>query len=82
MPAMRAEAEKGEPLQLVDGRGNNLGQYCITTITDIEKNFIGEGKPRRIDFTMQLELYGEDAVPVNKGGGGSWLWGLIGEIVS
>ena len=82
MPAMRAEAEKGEPLTLMSGDGVNLGRYCIQSISDTEKNYIGAGLPRRIDFSLRLEAYGEDAVPVNKDGDDGGFWGLVSGFVN
>ncbi len=70
---MKKEAEKGEPLTLVDGRGNNLGRFCIKEISDTEKNFIGPGAPRRIDFSLSLEAYGEDAKSTGDGNPFNWL---------
>lgn len=66
---MRAEADKGEPLSLVDGRGNNLGQWCITSIKDTEKQFVGPAIPRCIDFSLTLEAYGPDASTGSGGDG-------------
>lgn len=68
--SMRAEADKGEPLSLVDGRGNNLGQWCIKSIKDTEKKFVGPAIPRCIDFALTLESYGPDASTGGSGGGG------------
>jgi hypothetical protein len=68
--AMRAEADAGEPLSLVDGRGNNLGQWCIKSISDTEKQFIGPGIPRCIDFSLNLEAYGPDSNTSGAGDGG------------
>lgn len=65
---MRAEADKGEPLTLVDGRGNNLGQWCVTSIKDKEKGYVRDGYPRCIEFSVSLESYGPDA---NTAGGGN-----------
>lgn len=65
--ALRDEADKGEPLTLVDGRGNNLGQWCIKSIQDKEKTFTGPAIPRCIEFSVALESYGPDA---NTGSGG------------
>lgn len=76
---MKDEADQGTPLTLVDGRGNNLGQFCIKTLKDTETRFIGEGQPRRIDFSMSLQSYGADgSANSDDGSGGSgWLSGLI-----
>ena len=66
--ALREEADQGEPLSLVDGRGNNLGQWCIKSIKDTEKTFSGPAIPRCIDFSITLESYGPDASTGNGGG--------------
>lgn len=68
---MKDEADQGKPLTLVDGRGNNLGEFCIKTLKDTETRFIGEGQPRRIDFSMSLVSYGKDDVSSGDSGGGS-----------
>ena len=65
---MKTEADVGEPLTLVDGLGYNLGRWVIKKITDTESNYVGEGLPRRVDFSLDLEAYGED---LNSGGGTS-----------
>ena len=75
---MRAEAEAGEPLSLVDGRGNNLGQWCIQSISDTEKQFVGPGIPRCIDFSMTLTAYGPDNSTGNGDGDGGFFDFLVG----
>ena len=73
--AMRAEADAGEPLSLVDGRGNNLGQWCIQSISDTEKQFVGPGIPRCVNFSMTLTAYGPDNSTGSGGGGdGGFNW--------
>jgi hypothetical protein len=60
--AMRAEADKGEPLILVDGTGRNWGKYVITDISEGQGIFFSNGAPRRQDFDISLQAYGgEDA---------------------
>ena len=73
---LRDSAEKGDPLTLVDGRGNNLGQWCIKTVKETEKSYIGPGLPRRIDFSLELEAYGPDGDSLGGGGndGGVFNW--------
>lgn len=68
---MVKEAKKGKPLTLADGQGVNHGRFCIKQISDTQQIFFGNGMPRKIDFQMQLEQYGENAVPANRGGSGS-----------
>lgn len=55
---MEAEANKGEPLLLVDGRGLVWGKYCITSVRDTREVFFSNGVPRLITFDMQLSYYG------------------------
>ncbi len=57
MPALKAEAEKGKPLSMVDGRGNSLGQWVIAGISETHDKHSGDGLPRRIDFTITLKRY-------------------------
>ena len=80
------EAKKGKPLTLVDGRGNNHGRFCIKQISDTQQVFFGDGTPRKIDFQMQLEQYGEDALPANTGGGsnidGDFIASLWGGVIN
>lgn len=62
LDAMRAEADKGEPLILVDGTGKNWGKYVITDIREGQTTFFSNGAPRRQDFDITLQAYGDDAV--------------------
>ena len=48
MAELREAANEGEPLGLVDGRGNNLGQWVVKQITESESNYIAEGLPRKL----------------------------------
>ena len=83
---MIKEAKKGEPLTLADGQGVNHGRFCIKQISDTQQVFFGDGTPRKIDFQMQLEQYGEDAVPANSGGGsnidGDFITSLWGGVIN
>ena len=58
--AMKAEANKGEPLHLVDGLGFIWGKYCIKRISESQSAFLANGLPRKIEFEMSLVAYGED----------------------
>ncbi len=60
MDAMREEAEKGEPLILVDGNGYVWQQWCITSIEETQKVFNDYGEPKKVAFRLQLSRYGED----------------------
>lgn len=58
LDAMRAEADKGVPLMLVDGTGQIWGKYVITQITEGQSTFFSNGKPRCIEFEVSLQAYG------------------------
>jgi phage protein U len=57
--AMRREAGKGQPLQLTDGLGRAWGHYVITRIEETQTVFFANGQPRRIEFRLSLNRYGE-----------------------
>lgn len=58
LDAMRAEADKGEALLLVDGTGKVWGEYCITEVRETQTVFFSNGMPRKIDFSLSLTMYG------------------------
>jgi hypothetical protein len=60
IPAMRAEADKGEPLLLADGYGNVWGQWVIERLDATETVPLANGAPRKIEFRLNLSTYGED----------------------
>ena len=55
---MRAEASKGQPLLLVDGRGFIWGNYIILSISENQNVFFEKGVPRRQQFTLEIRRYG------------------------
>lgn len=57
---MRALGEAGEPLDLVDGTGRVWGLWCILEVAETQTVFTVDGRPRRIDFSLRLQAYGED----------------------
>jgi len=59
--AMRAEAGQGIPLLLVDGLGHIHGDWAITRIEENERRHFRHGAPKKIDFSVSLTAYGEDA---------------------
>ena len=61
LTAMRTEAGKGKPLILVDGLGKTWGKYCIKRISETQTIFTDDGIPKKIEFRLSLEEYGEDA---------------------
>nr|VFK12746.1 MAG: hypothetical protein BECKLFY1418C_GA0070996_100167 [Candidatus Kentron sp. LFY] len=60
LDAMRLEANKGEPLMLVDGRGNVWQKWVITSIEETQSILFEDGTPRKVEFSLQLSRYGED----------------------
>lgn len=59
--AMRALADKGEPLLLVDGYGNIWGRWQIERLEETQTKPLANGAPRRIEFRLSLGKYGDDA---------------------
>ena len=59
--AMRAEAAKGTPLSLIDGRGNAMGTWVIERVAEKQAVFAAAGVPRRQEFTLSLRRYAETA---------------------
>lgn len=51
---LRTMAASGDAWSLVDGMGYVYGAYVIQTIDDRRKHFYPNGKPRRIDFAIEL----------------------------
>lgn len=61
---MRASAAAGEPLPLVysfEQGGQFCGRWCIKSIREGRTDFFRDGKPRKIEFSLSLTYYGEDA---------------------
>lgn len=62
--AMKQEAGKGKPLQMVDGTGTVWGKWVITEIEETQQVFGKNGTPRKITFRLRLHYYGyQHAVP-------------------
>ena len=57
LDAMRAEAGRGKPLVLVDGRGQALGMWVIERVDESQSIFAAGGVARRIEFTLQLKRF-------------------------
>lgn len=63
--AMRAEANAGKPLLLIDLYGlrddsrNILGYWCITTVKEKSSEYLAGGIPQKIEFTLELKYFGE-----------------------
>src|SRR3546814_6883308 len=48
-------AETGDPQPLVDGGGNQWGEYVLVNLDETGRNIVAGGLPRRIDFTIDFE---------------------------
>ena len=57
---LRAEADRGEPLDLVDGLGNVLGLFVVKGVQETWTEMLDNGLPRKIAFQIELAHYGED----------------------
>lgn len=59
LDAMRAEADKGTPLLLVDGTGVVHGQFIIERIDEGHTAFFSAGVPKRQEFSITLQRYAD-----------------------
>lgn len=60
LDTMRTDANKGQPLLLVDGLGFVWGQWVITQIDEGQSFFQGNGQPLKQSFQLKLVNYGAD----------------------
>jgi phage protein U len=68
---MRELADRGEPLQLVDGLGRVWGAWVIVEVSDTRSVLMDDGQPRRVGFDAKLKAYGEDETVTDYSGGWS-----------
>ncbi|WP_353621763.1 phage tail protein [Grimontia kaedaensis] len=54
LTAMRREADKGEPLMLVEGSGYVLGRWVIERISETQRTFARDGTASKIRFVLSL----------------------------
>ena len=64
---MRVQAGLGKPLFLISGNGFAFGRWCISKISENQSNFLKDGSPRKIEFSITLKRYGEDKKRGTKG---------------
>ncbi|MCP5136609.1 MAG: phage tail protein [Gammaproteobacteria bacterium] len=55
--AMRTQAGRGEPLDLVDGGGGVRGAWVIKSITEGRESLYPNGQPRKQTFSLSLQRY-------------------------
>lgn len=58
LEALRARADRGQPLVLVDGRGQDWGAWVVETLTENHSVFFADGSPRKVEFSLSLRRYG------------------------
>ncbi|CAM3791935.1 phage tail protein [Castellaniella denitrificans] len=61
---LRAAAARGEPQEMIDHFGMVYGRYVVESIQETGSELDAHGQPRRVDFTLSLSIYGEDALPL------------------
>lgn len=54
---MRSMAGNGQPMALIDGNGNSLGKWVITSVDEKQSTFAAFGAPRKQEFTLGLEYF-------------------------
>lgn len=55
--AMRREADKGEPLMLVEGTGKVLGRWVIASLRETQGSFARDGSPAKVRFSLTLRKH-------------------------
>ena len=66
LDGIRELAGKGKPQLLVDGRGMVYGKWSILGVEETGSVFLSNGTPRKVEFRLSLQRFGEDG-----GDGGS-----------
>ena len=61
LDAMRALGDAGQPHALVGGDGASLGKWVVERVDEGQTVFAANGVPRRMEFTLQLRRYPEEA---------------------
>lgn len=57
---MRQQAGAGVPFMMVDGLGFVWRRWVIVHVQERKSYFMADGAPRKIEFTMRLQSYGND----------------------
>jgi phage protein U len=62
LDALRADAEQGVPLLLIDGSGRNWGYWVVDSLTErANDHFMSDGAELRVEFDVRLSYYGPEA---------------------
>lgn len=59
---MRAAANQGQPLVLIDGSGVVMGRWVIERLDEKQSVFAAAGRPRKQEFTLALRKFDEPKV--------------------
>jgi phage protein U len=73
LEGLRADADTGRALLLVDGRGRNWGYWVVEELQETETHHFADGAPRKLAFTVKLGWYGDEA---DDAVAGDWLDGV------
>lgn len=57
---LRELAELREPVNLSNGRGDDLGNWCLTKITEAQEALFANGVPRQQTLDLEFIRYGDD----------------------
>ncbi|MCZ4281691.1 phage tail protein [Kiloniella laminariae] len=60
LDTLRRMMAEGKAWILTSGRGDVLGMWIIEGIDETRTHFTSDGQPRKIEFTISLERYGEE----------------------
>lgn len=74
---MRALADLGMPLFMVDGMGRIHGNWVIESVSDSGVNHFQDGTPRRVDFDISLKKYDDGTGILGKLAGASKVLSLF-----
>jgi phage protein U len=80
LDGLRADAERGIPLLVVDGRGRNWGYWVVENLTERASDyFVNNGGELRVEFDVSLSYYG--TTPDAAGDFSDWLIGFLRNIL-
>ena len=57
---MRLQAGIGAPMMMIDGLGWVFKRWVIISVDETKTLLMADGAPRKIEFSMRLQSYGED----------------------
>jgi phage protein U len=57
---MREVAGRGTPQMMASGLGRIFGLFVILTVDETQTIFFDNGKPRKVEFALEIKSYGPD----------------------